>query len=241
MTPKELTRAKIDLYGELVRDPKLHAIDLRVAWLLVFQYLNSKSMDAFPSADTLANDLSVSLSTVWRSIKRLTSPNGYFAITKHGGRGHSNHYRPNLETVSALTPFKEEETVSTVTPFAKETVSSVTINSVKSRQETVSQVKRESLEESNKESLRARAARFATPDGDARGAPLKKRSRSAMRKEDLDSALYYRRQELKSPGGMRFTGDLLSDRDRQAADEWLREHGEIGAKQGSGNGLDAAP
>ena len=221
MTPKELTKAKIELYGELVCDPKLNAVDLGVAWLLLYQYLNRKSGLAYPAAETMAEKLSVSLSTVRRAIKRLTSPGGYFTIAKGGGRGRSNRYAPNFETAATVTPFKEE-TVSTVTPFRDgETVSSGTINGVKSGQKTVSRVTREPLEEPFEETLRA--ARFATPDGDARGATLKtKKVCSAIVGARLENALYMRRQELESGGSLRHA--TLSDYEREAANEWLRGH-----------------
>ena len=212
MTPKELTKAKIELYGELVCDPKLKAVDLRVAWLLLYQYLNRKSVLAYPAAETMAEKLSVSLSTVRRAIKRLTSPGGYFTIAKGGGRGRSNRYAPNFETAATVT----------VTPFRDgETVSSGTINGVKSGQKTVSRVTREPLEEPFKETLRA--ARFATPDGDARGATLKtKKVCSAIVWARLENALYMRRQELESGGSLRHAN--LSDYEREVADEWLRGH-----------------
>ncbi len=82
------------------------------------------------------------------------------------------------------------------------------------------------LEDTKEETLAGRAARFATPNGDARGATCKtKKDCSAMEAARLENALYYRRQELESGGHLRFA--MLSNLEREAADEWLRDHGEL--------------
>ncbi len=90
LTPKELTALKLTFYDAIVRDPKLWALDLRIAWVLLSKYLNSKSMVAWPSAETLARELGASISGVRRSIKRLNAPGGWFRIEKGGGRRRSN-------------------------------------------------------------------------------------------------------------------------------------------------------
>ncbi len=235
MTPKKMTKVKIALYDELVRDPRSGAIDLRVAWLLLFKYLNSESEIAWPSAETMAKELSVAVRSVRYSIQRLTGPNSYFTIVQGGGRGHSNRYTPNFQTVQATSPF-EEETVQPSSPISGERVQPSSVKGAISRPERVQSSSPEPLEESIEEPLeKARAARSATPDGDARAASLKtKKVCSAMEQARLESALYYRRQELESSGGLRHA--MLSDLEREAADEWLRAHGEIGAKQGAVNG-----
>ena len=53
LTPKELTALKLRLYDAIVRDPDLWALDLRIAWVLRSKYLNSESLVACPSAETL--------------------------------------------------------------------------------------------------------------------------------------------------------------------------------------------
>ena len=108
MTPKEAIKAKIAIYDELVRDSRARAVDLRVAWLLLFKYLNAESGLAWPSASTMAMETSISVRAVRRSIRWLTVPGGYFTKTKGGGRGHSNQYTPNLERVTAESPINEE-------------------------------------------------------------------------------------------------------------------------------------
>ena len=67
MTPQERTALKLKFYDALVRDPKLSAMDLRIAWLLLSRYLNAASLVTWPSAETLASDLGSSVRGVWCS------------------------------------------------------------------------------------------------------------------------------------------------------------------------------
>ncbi len=235
MTPKELIKAKIALYDKLVRDPRTRAIDLRVAWLLLFKYLNSKSEIAWPSAETMAEESSVTVRSVRRSITRLTGPKEYFTIVKGGGRGYSNRYAPNFQTVTAVSPIREE-TVTSESLIKVQTVTSLSVKGDISGPETVTAVSPDTLEESIEKPLeRACAARFASPDGDARGATCKtKKVCSAIKAASLENVLHYRRQELESGG--RINHAALSNRDRDDADEWLRKHGEVGAEQSTVNG-----
>ena len=145
-----------------------------------------------------------------------------------------SRYSPNFSTVQPTARLTRQ-------PTARSTWQNDASNLAKTRNSTWQPAATDTLEESKEESLAGAHARGASPNGSARGAPLKTKKRSAMKKERLENALYYRRQELESSGTMRFSADMLNDRERKAADEWLREHGEIGAKQGTGNGLDAAP
>jgi hypothetical protein len=108
MTPKELTALKLRFYDALVCDPKLSAMDLRIAWLLLSRYLNARSLVAWPSAETLAGDLGSSVRGVRNSIQRLTVPGGWFKIEQGGGRRHSNVYAANFERVNATSPFQAE-------------------------------------------------------------------------------------------------------------------------------------
>ena len=110
MTTKELTALKLRFYDALVCDPRLSAMDLRIAWLLLSRYLNAKLLVAWPSAETLARDLGSSVSGVRRSIQRLTTEDGWFKIKKGGGRRHSNVYSANFKRVAAP-PLVETETV----------------------------------------------------------------------------------------------------------------------------------
>ena len=56
--------------------------------------------DCWPSIDTIASDAGVARSTAIRAIGRLVQ-GAYLEITRGGGRGHSTHYRPRLETVAS--------------------------------------------------------------------------------------------------------------------------------------------
>lgn len=107
MIPKELTALKLRFYDALVCDPKLSAMDLRIAWLLLSRYLNGKSLVAWPSAETLVRDLGSSVRGVRLSIKRLTERR-WFNIKKGRGRRQSNTYSANFERVNASSPLPAE-------------------------------------------------------------------------------------------------------------------------------------
>ncbi len=118
MTPRELTALKLKFYDALVCDPRLSAMDLRIAWLLLSRYLNAASLVAWPSAETLASDLGSSVRGVRNSIQRLTAPGGWFKIEQGGGRRHSNVYSANFERVNETSPFRAE-TVNAASPFGR--------------------------------------------------------------------------------------------------------------------------
>ncbi len=229
MTPKELTKAKIDLYGKLVCDPRTSAAVHGVAWLLLFKYLNAESVVAWPSAQRLADDLGGSNRAVRYALNWLVDE-GWFSVKRSRGR-HSNKYSPNFGTVQPVAGL-------TMQPTAGLTRQNDVSNPAKTRTSTRQAIAADTLEEPLEETLAGAHAREASPDGFARGAPLKTKKRSAREQARLEDALYYRRMELAS-GTIRYA--MLSDPDRAAADEWLREHGEFPAKQGGGNGLDVSP
>ena len=146
MNPSELTKFKLDLYADLVRDRSLSAVDLRVGWLLLFKYLNRESMTAWPSVKTLAADLGTIRRTVQRSMARLTTPGGYFIVKTGGGRGQSNRYEPNTERAAPTTPINEQETAAGETPFSEETAAPVTVKGVVPVQETAASAPPDSFE-----------------------------------------------------------------------------------------------
>ncbi len=225
MTPKELTKAKIDLYGKLVCDPRTSAAVLGVAWLLLFKYLNAESVVAWPAAQILADDLGASERAV-RYARNWLVDEGWFSAERSKGR-HSNRYSPNFSTMQPVAGL-------TVQPTAGLTRQNDVSNPAKTRTSTRQAIAADTLEEPLEETLAGAHAREASPSGFARDAPLKTKKRSAREQEDLECALYYRRQELETSGRLRHT--MLSDRDRRAADEWLREHGEFPAKPAGLNG-----
>ncbi len=71
---------------------------------MLSKYLNSRSLLAWPSAETLAGELGPSKSGVRRSIKRLTAPGRWFTLEKGGGRKRSNVYCANFERIAARPP-----------------------------------------------------------------------------------------------------------------------------------------
>ena len=231
MTPKELTKAKIELYGELVASPgkgKSAAV-LGVAWLLLFKYLNSEKLVAWPATQTLANDLGGSERAA-RYARDWLVEEGFFSVERSKGRS-SHRYAPSFSTRQPVATLTRQSAAT----LQNSTRQPVAANLAKTCTPTRQEIATNTLEDTKEESLEGRAARFATPDGDAHGASLKtKKVCSSIDGARLENALHYRRQELESGGGIRHA--MLSDSERTAADEWLRDHGEVGAEQCTVNG-----
>ena len=83
----------------IVRDSKLSAADLRVAFQLLDHY-NGETGACYPGAERLAKKSGLCLRTVKRSISRLTDPElGWFRVDEGGGRGRANEYDPRFELV----------------------------------------------------------------------------------------------------------------------------------------------
>ena len=129
-----LVAAKFRFHNVVNLDRRLTDTDRRVSWSLLSEYLNSKTLLAFPSAQTLAEKLGVHESTVWRSIDRLCRY-GYWKRVQGGGRGKSNRYQPNLETIASARE------------FSPETVATTQVNSRTHAPKTVASRREEPLEE----------------------------------------------------------------------------------------------
>jgi hypothetical protein len=74
--------------------PNLSGADCAVA-IVIATYLNSKTRDAWPGFDRLAQETNRNRSTVWRSIARLEKFK-LLEVRRARGRSRSNHYRPLL-------------------------------------------------------------------------------------------------------------------------------------------------
>ncbi len=108
MTPQKLTALKLKFYDALVCDLKLSAMDMRVAWLLLSRYLNAKSLEAWPSMETLARDLKSSHRQVRRSIKKLIEEKWFKIEEESCGRLRSNVYSANFKRGTVLSSFQAE-------------------------------------------------------------------------------------------------------------------------------------
>ncbi len=108
-TAKAVARLKYRLYDAMIRDGGLSVLQLRVAWRLIDR-TNRETGDAWPSYETLADELGVNVRSVIRAIKCLIKT-GWFEASHGGGRGKSNHYRPCWQRVTDESPFRETETV----------------------------------------------------------------------------------------------------------------------------------
>ena len=250
MTAKELTTALPEQFGAIpVRafgDTRLSGADFRVMGAIAyFDRFGRNGTGCYVDARRLAELAAIDYSHVARHTQRLQTLD-YLKVERSAKdrrkRVYSLIYNEDQAVVanSGENMTTKDEKVANGGDKQPEKVANPNLQVTDVQAESAPKISCET-ELKDLAKLRARAARFASPDGYASDTTQKKRSGSAMKKERLESVLYYRRQELGSSGRMRFTGDVLSDRDRRAADEWLREHGEIGAQQGTGNGLDAAP
>ena len=108
-TAKAVARLKYQLYDAMIRDGGPSVLQLRVAWRLIDR-TNRETGDAWPSYETLADELGVNVRSVIRAIKCLIK-NDWFEARHGGGRGKSNHYRPCWQRVTDESPFRETETV----------------------------------------------------------------------------------------------------------------------------------
>lgn len=160
MTPQEVTALKLKFYDALVCDPELSAVALRVAWLLLSKYLNSRSLVAWPSAETLAGDLGSSVRQVRRAIEQLTKRR-WFEIERGGGRRHSNVYSATFERVTDMSPFPVRAATSA------ETVTRTVVNGDKNGRETVTYLSPDSpLREPIEETFEGARASAADQAGD---------------------------------------------------------------------------
>jgi hypothetical protein len=141
-TAKAVARLKYQLYDAMIRDGGPSVLQLRVAWRLIDR-TNRETGDAWPSYETLADELGVNVRSVIRAIKRLIET-GWFGVNPGGGRGKSNHYRPCWQRVTDEPPFT-----------ATETVTGEAINSDSRGKKTVTGESPEPVREPLKESDRA--------------------------------------------------------------------------------------
>ena len=165
---KSLAAAKFAFLEAVACDPSLSLLDQRVSVLLICKYLNGKTGQAWPSAETLAEDLSTNERSVRRSLKRLSGK--WWTKRTGGGRGQKSKYAPNWETVTDGSVFGAGETVTDGSPFIDKTVTERSENSDRSVPKTVTARPPEPIEEPIDEPFdwsRAHAS-LPAPNGSAR-------------------------------------------------------------------------
>jgi hypothetical protein len=234
ISAKDLTARKLTFHDAVNLDNKLTDTARRVSWLLLSTYVNSKTLLAWPAAETMAANLKVHQSTIWRSIDLLCR-RGYWTKMPGGGRSISNRYRPNLERVASVRGFNPK------------TLAAVQENPRSGASQTLAAVRGEPLEEPLEEPYDGHAARGAAPEGAARGVPetnnqlarqggeIDENLRPCLHEtfgstdgspareispERLETIIVRRRDERGST--IRYSD--LSDTDRDIADAWLAEH-----------------
>ncbi len=108
-TAKAVARQKNQFFDAMIRTGGLSALQMRVAWRLIDR-TNRDTGDAWPSYETLADELGCDVRSVKRAIKRLIEA-PWFEANHGGGRGNSNHYRPCWQRVTEESPFRSSERV----------------------------------------------------------------------------------------------------------------------------------
>ena len=86
------TRDRLQVLSAIVRDHRLKPFAVRVATLLIVDYLNRKTGDAWPSHETIAKAIGATKRGVKKALDELVAA-GYVEVTVGGGRRLSNRYR----------------------------------------------------------------------------------------------------------------------------------------------------
>ena len=190
------TRDKLTWLDQVFRDRAITNLGFKIAYAIA-SHVNRKTLEAWPTHETLENETGASRSSIIRAIAELERA-GHLAVTRVHGRHRVNRYRwivknrndeepqfefgeesAETENVSAVTPFRTQENVSAVTPLnggkgvaddtlgTHEKVSPVTRKGVTSDQKRCHPRHTEHFEEHFEEHVEAR-------DGQKRGRRAKK-------------------------------------------------------------------
>ena len=91
----------------MAADKRLSRGDLSVGFFLV-DHINKEKGVAWPSYERLAECTNITRRSAFTSVQRLLGFK-YFTKVSGGGRGHSNRYMAEIETVSPTSPFIDKE------------------------------------------------------------------------------------------------------------------------------------
>jgi len=97
ISAKDLTRAKFAWLNQLARDNRLPGAAMRVGVVLIDQYLNSASIQAWPGIEKIAADVNISASSVRRAVHGLEKCGHVRVEWTAGGKGKTNIYRPLID------------------------------------------------------------------------------------------------------------------------------------------------
>lgn len=107
----------LKLSHELITDTNITANEFRIYTYLLSLY-NTRKQCAYPSIETISESLSISISTVKRSIKRLVDIGYMIVEKKKGAAGNYNTYKKlkhNFKNVINITRKKVEKVVDNIT------------------------------------------------------------------------------------------------------------------------------
>lgn len=155
----------------MATDPRLSRADIACGAVLL-AHVNQRDGLAWPSYETIAAEARIGTRSAIRSVAALIAA-GYFELIAGGGRGHSNRYRPRLETVTGAPPFGGENSDEADTVYGEkgchpgpETVTPLSRNSDIPVQETVSPVSPELVDELIEEPVEELTPRARTRERD---------------------------------------------------------------------------
>lgn len=105
---RDFMRDKLAWHGQVVRDPGLSALAVRVAGIILDD-LNSATGDAWRGQTGIASELSATTRGVQKALAALAAA-GHIEITTAKGRGKTNRYRAVLKNTNARSSFQPENT-----------------------------------------------------------------------------------------------------------------------------------
>ena len=154
---KKLVADKCAFICALSKDRQLNGSAVKIANLLLFDYLSGKFGDAWPTEETLGNDIGVTERTARSAIQRLRK-RGWFSVKGSKGKT-SNRYRPNWNRIATRKESSGSDDPSS--PTRKESSN----NPENSRQLTRKETSSNTFEESFEESFDTRTGSFGPDEG----------------------------------------------------------------------------
>ena len=106
---RKFASRKFQLIEAGIADPTLSPLAMRVHVLLASKYLDEETDTAWPSPETLAEELSATVRGVRDALAKLAG--SWWQKTKGGGRGNTSRYAPRWKRVHACSLFKRGKTV----------------------------------------------------------------------------------------------------------------------------------
>jgi hypothetical protein len=101
MEPKKFTEMQFAWLRQVAADPTVSAQAFKAGYFIACHYLNGKTLDAWPSQQTLAGQLGLGTSKGVRYLIDQLVDGGHLSVTVAHGRGSTNRYRIILKEIAA--------------------------------------------------------------------------------------------------------------------------------------------